>query len=560
MRTIARMSSIAFSLSIAALGLAACQGSTAPEESVGEARLRMGAMQPNTILIYDAAGNGAPYEVAQVQSAGYVAEVASRAQWLAKSPGDFATYEALVVGEMTCTHTDPGPLLEAELTAALWASEVTGNVIVVGTDPQSHTANGADLFSRDAIGFAASGAGTGAYVSLGCHYAVATPGTPVPVLSGFGSFSVQGDVGGHWDAHQVAMDPGMVLVSDAILSNWFPTSSRELFESFPATFSPHVIVEDGTGPLALSFPDGSSGIPYVLSRGATMSLCGNGEVDPGELCDDGNYVSGDGCSEDCFVDPIVCGDGNVDQGEQCDDGGTVDGDGCSSTCQWEIGPSIGACCVSGGGCLEALSPAGCVAVDGVYTADTLTCAQVGLECLGLLGACCLPDVGCVDAFSAATCQNKGGSYLWDGATCADQGALCPPIEPLGACCVGGGCAQMTQADCLAANGSYAGAGSICDETTCPGCTTNDPIGACCVEGQCLMLAADACFLNGGLYAGDGSLCTSGTCDCGGPNGCCEEIAAGCSMTAGDEKRGGALFVMMATAISAAFGTRRRRRG
>ncbi len=33
-----------------------------------------------------------------------------------------------------------------------------------------------------------------------------------------------------------------------------------------------------------------------------------------------------------------CGDGNVDPGEQCDDGGTVDGDCCSATCQIESGP------------------------------------------------------------------------------------------------------------------------------------------------------------------------------------------------------------------------------
>jgi|GEM_PF-2183127 len=32
-----------------------------------------------------------------------------------------------------------------------------------------------------------------------------------------------------------------------------------------------------------------------------------------------------------------CGDGSVDAGEECDDGNTVDGDGCSSTCQNETG-------------------------------------------------------------------------------------------------------------------------------------------------------------------------------------------------------------------------------
>jgi cysteine-rich repeat protein len=57
--------------------------------------------------------------------------------------------------------------------------------------------------------------------------------------------------------------------------------------------------------------------------------CGNGVVDPGEACDDGNNVSGDGCPADCSAH---CGDGVVDPGEACDDGNTVSGDGCSADC------------------------------------------------------------------------------------------------------------------------------------------------------------------------------------------------------------------------------------
>ena len=59
--------------------------------------------------------------------------------------------------------------------------------------------------------------------------------------------------------------------------------------------------------------------------------CGNGKVDPGEQCDDGNKVNGDGCDNNCKF--TGCGNGIVDPGEQCDDGNTVNGDGCSSTCQ-----------------------------------------------------------------------------------------------------------------------------------------------------------------------------------------------------------------------------------
>jgi len=84
------------------------------------------------------------------------------------------------------------------------------------------------------------------------------------------------------------------------------------------------------------------------------TICGNGIVSPGEECDDGNLVDGDGCSAACEIEPAwtctgqpsvctpmppptpTCGDGVVDPGEQCDDGNTVDGDGCSKSCTFEV--------------------------------------------------------------------------------------------------------------------------------------------------------------------------------------------------------------------------------
>ena len=59
---------------------------------------------------------------------------------------------------------------------------------------------------------------------------------------------------------------------------------------------------------------------------------------PTEECDDGNVLSGDGCSSTCAIEvPLVavCGDGFADRPERCDDGNLVNGDGCSSTCQIE---------------------------------------------------------------------------------------------------------------------------------------------------------------------------------------------------------------------------------
>jgi cysteine-rich repeat protein len=61
-----------------------------------------------------------------------------------------------------------------------------------------------------------------------------------------------------------------------------------------------------------------------------VPVCGDGVVDPGEECDDGNTVDGDGCNG-CALPR--CGNGIVDPGETCDDGNQDDEDGCTPSCQ-----------------------------------------------------------------------------------------------------------------------------------------------------------------------------------------------------------------------------------
>ena len=66
--------------------------------------------------------------------------------------------------------------------------------------------------------------------------------------------------------------------------------------------------------------------------------CGNGILEAGEECDDGNNINGDGCSSQCDIEEEqpYCGDGIINQGwEECDDGNNEDDDGCSSECQIE---------------------------------------------------------------------------------------------------------------------------------------------------------------------------------------------------------------------------------
>ncbi len=62
--------------------------------------------------------------------------------------------------------------------------------------------------------------------------------------------------------------------------------------------------------------------------------CGNGQIDAGEVCDDGvNDGSYNGCMPGCMEIGPYCGDGMVfDGAELCDDGNDVDNDACSNAC------------------------------------------------------------------------------------------------------------------------------------------------------------------------------------------------------------------------------------
>ena len=60
-------------------------------------------------------------------------------------------------------------------------------------------------------------------------------------------------------------------------------------------------------------------------------LCGDGVLDDGEGCDDGNDENTDDCLNTCI--PARCGDGLINAGvEACDDGNDVDTDACTNAC------------------------------------------------------------------------------------------------------------------------------------------------------------------------------------------------------------------------------------
>jgi len=72
--------------------------------------------------------------------------------------------------------------------------------------------------------------------------------------------------------------------------------------------------------------DRCAGLLFALAPGATVYA---------HVVESGDDSAVAGYALEVTYSPVVCGDGEVETGEQCDDGGTSDGDGCSATCLLE---------------------------------------------------------------------------------------------------------------------------------------------------------------------------------------------------------------------------------
>lgn len=99
----------------------------------------------------------------------------------------------------------------------------------------------------------------------------------------------------------------------------------------------------GTVAITSSYNNIPASAGLECTTGGIIPVCGNSKVELGEQCDDGNIISGDGCSATCQTEGGCggncgggyCGDGTINSGEQCDDG-AKNGTGqsqCTNSCQ-----------------------------------------------------------------------------------------------------------------------------------------------------------------------------------------------------------------------------------
>ena len=108
-----------------------------------------------------------------------------------------------------------------------------------------------------------------------------------------------------------------------------PTSSASSTNDTLATLD--MMTDPGSGGVIMTSTSGDTD----ETTGAPEPFCGDGDVDPGEACDEGAGNADDGtCTTGCKLP--VCGDGFVQAGEACDDGNMIDDDACVAGCALNV--------------------------------------------------------------------------------------------------------------------------------------------------------------------------------------------------------------------------------
>jgi RHS repeat-associated protein len=282
-----------------------------------------------TALILSTSVNGgsSSVEAQQATALGLTVTVASAATWDATSTATFKTYSAIIIGDpstsTTCSNAAP---TDAVSTASTWGAAVTGNVAVLGTAPA--LGNATTLIS-DAIAYAASGSGTGLYVSLNCEDSTMAAGTNVPLLASVdgGGFTVTGrgsgcpgNAGSVNAFRALALSPFNGL-SSANLGPWSSPacSVQESFDTWPGALGGLGYLA-GASPAQFTASDGTTGQAYILA-GATpsaattaLSSATGGQV-PALTAVGGRNPAAPGVSADVAGDPVDTENGDFTESD-----------------------------------------------------------------------------------------------------------------------------------------------------------------------------------------------------------------------------------------------------
>lgn len=145
---------------------------------------------------------------------------------------------------------------------------------------------------------------------------------------------------------------------DATVGDTTSTDSSSGNDTSSTSVCGNGVVESGEACDDGNTEDCDGGCLGNCSATVVLTGCGDGVVCDSEVCDDGADNGTGACIADCSAIQ-VCGDNTVNGTEACDDGDTVDGNGCVGDCSYiEVGyacpegslgePLPGACTFVGG--------------------------------------------------------------------------------------------------------------------------------------------------------------------------------------------------------------------
>ncbi len=209
----------------------------------------------------------------------------------------------------------------------------------------------------------------------------------------------------------------------------------------------------------------------------TLPTCGDGFLQPstGETCDDGNSDNTDDCIDTC--QSASCGDAHVQEGvESCDDGNSNDNDDCNNACVSALcGDGVmqeGETCDDGNADTTDACPACQPAIcgDGYLWADNEACDDGNMDSNDACTALCQAAV-CGDGFvhegseecddgnesstdACVSCNDAacGDGIIWEGVEGCDDGNTNNNDE------CDNDCAANCGDDCWGENGCLTGAG------------------------------------------------------------------------------------------------------
>ncbi len=249
---------------------------------------------------------------------------------------------------------------------------------------------------------------------------------------------------------------------------------------------------------------------------ASTIVCGDGAVTGDEACDDSNTQAGDGCAADCkqvelgFNCPTAqgvggacqavsvgsCGDGHLDFGEFCDDGNNDPNYGCANDCT--VAPGY-LCSVAGQLCSR-VEWCG----DGKLSVQRAEVCDDGSQCAN--GLDCTSDPSLCNGIGNGSCAPRNNDGCTD--TCT--------VEPNFICPVPG---VLCQPDSLCPDGKVTGS-ETCDDNNAAsndGCSASCqvepgwecPLGGVCRAKQCgdgFRVGNEGCD-DGNVTPGDGCSAT-----------------------------------------------------